>query len=202
LQSLSVAFPGWLQFTQDVVSDLNLAGFSPAHSGQRALSDGERRGRWHAYQTAIDPQVVPVRKTLLDWLLFRRVSKVVGGSSGKISSGRFRQRKKPSVCVMKAGSNSKSSWSPRCKRASAARPAKFGAELAATYAARSTNEIVGALRNLREQLTRERTARQVPFERQARILSAVEALSAQSDRVATDIDLLTAAGSSKASRNT
>jgi hypothetical protein len=49
---------------------------------------------------------------------------------------------------------------------------------------------VGALRNLREQLTRERAARQVPFDRQERILAAVDALNGESGRVAADIDRL------------
>jgi hypothetical protein len=190
LQSLASRSQGGLQFAPDVVSDLNLAGFSPAQSGQRALATVNGEDDGSAYQTAIDPQTVPVRKTLLDWLLFRRVSKVRRRLFGEdqqreipVEEKAKRLRDESRVEFEKLMETAVQSRFP-------ARPAKFGAELAATYATRSTNEIVGALRNLREQLTRERAARQVPFDRQERILSAVDALSAESNRVAADIDRL------------
>jgi hypothetical protein len=69
-----------------------------------------------------------------------------------------------------------------------AKPAKHGAGLVSAYVQRAVEEIGTNLRQSREQLIQQRASRQAPFDRNAKILTAMAELDTVADRVATAVE--------------
>jgi hypothetical protein len=69
-------------------------------------------------------------------------------------------------------------------------PQKFSDSLTEAYVKQTVAEISAELVELAEQLRRERAARQAPFDVNAGIINAAVKLAEQTNRVASDLDLL------------
>jgi hypothetical protein len=179
-----------LQPTVDVLADLKTAGFSPAASSQRALSSTAIEDDIASYKVAIPAESIPVRKSILDWLLFRSMAKVRRRLFGDDFTKEIPAEEKAKRLREDSRAELERVLESTIQARFPAKPAKYGADLVATHVKRAADEIANSLRQTREVLVQQRGSRQVPFDRQAKIIAAMTELESVSERVSGDIDLL------------
>lgn len=171
-------------------SDMETAGFSPAAAGDAAMDSIAPVFDSAPYAAAIKPASVPVRKTLLDWLLFRseaRVQTRLFGEDGKQEiTAREKERRLQEPSRAALNRHLEGIISDRFP----VLPEKFAAAIAADYSSRTAAEITKRLRELRELLVRERTELQAPFTLDAGILAAATNIECRAASVRGDIELL------------
>jgi energy-coupling factor transporter ATP-binding protein EcfA2 len=198
LQRLANRGYAGLNPTTEVLGDLQTAGFSPAGGVQRALGAATTEEDVAGYKAAIDPDRIPVRKSFLDWLLFRGMGKVRRRLFGEDQSLQIPAEEKAKRLREESRAEFERFLEETVQARFPARPAKFASDLATAYVQKAAEEIVQALKLQRDQFAKERAARKVPFERQAKIIATMAELDAQAERVAGDIDLLAEQEAAKA----
>jgi len=179
-----------LTLPPEIVADLQAAAFLPHESGRRAFGSARADAELGAYRMTIPVESVPVRKSFLDWLLFRRratVRRRVFGADGnrKLTppEKEKRLRKSGRAEFERLGEAAIHDRIP-------ARPTAFAANLARNYASSTAENIRADLRALRDLLTFHRQERQTPFETNAAILHAADALRSEAGRAARNIEIL------------
>jgi hypothetical protein len=181
-----------LQAPSDVVADMQIAGFSPAPSGQRALGSLTAQEDPTAYKITVKADGIPVQKSFLDWILFRGVATVRRRLFGEDLTREILPAEKEKRLREESRAEFERMLEAALQERLPGRPTKYAEALADSYVTRAREEILAGVRTLRDHLARERAQRQVPFERQAKIIGAFAELEAQAGRVALEIDLLAA----------
>jgi hypothetical protein len=176
--------------TVEVLSDLQTTGFSTNASSQKALTAANAEEDIASYKVTIPAETIPARKSVLDWLLFRSVANV----RRRIFGEDLAKEIPADVKAKRLGAESRAELERLIETTLQARfpskPSKHGADLVSAFLKRVVEEIVSSLRQSRDQIAQLRNSRQVPFDRQAKIIAAMTELESVSERVGKDIALL------------
>ena len=179
-----------LRVSADALADMKIAGFSPAESGavvQRVMAPTFDPTPFPA---RIEPDTIPVRKTLADWLMFRSIAKVRARLFGETGVKEIPAPEK----VRRFHEPARAALEKQLETVVSDRfpsiPEKFAAGTSVDYATQTAAEITRRLRELRDLLCRERAELQKPFELDASVLAAAAELNARSETIASDIRVL------------
>lgn len=190
VQRLASAEHGGLIPSTQVVSDLQTAGFSLANLSRHAASTLTMEEDVTPYKTTISAEALPVRKTFVDWILFRGQAKVRRRLFGDDQTRPITPEEKGK----RLGEESKAAFESHIEDTIRARfpalPAKYSDAVAERYNRQLTAEISNALVALADQLRSEHSARQAPFEINAQIIAAAVELSGETARTASALDQL------------
>jgi energy-coupling factor transporter ATP-binding protein EcfA2 len=173
-----------------VMTDLHAVGLQLGPVGQGAIPALRRVEEIDPFRGAIPVDEIPVRKTLGDLLLFRRIRTVRRRLFGEdltmpvSSQEKARRLREPSRTAL--GEIRERMVAERFPRL----PEETAGKLIAGYTTRFRADIVSTLERHREYLRRERTARQEPFDANARLLAALDTLRATSAKVASELAAL------------
>ncbi len=173
-----------------VMSDLHLAGFRltpAAEAARRALDEPCDET---AYLTAIKPEEIPVRKSLADWLLFRRIQTVRRRLFGADSTQAIPAAIKEQRLTDPAREAFGQMIDRTVKEKFPALPIRYSEALLTTYVTRFRDIVLEQLRGQRELLVQERADRQAPFDQNERILTSIRELKDTAAQLLTDIDAL------------
>jgi len=173
-----------------VQADMQTAGFSVAAASKRVLAALNAEDDTKPYQGKLDMEIVPVRKKFWDWILFRSVSSVRRRMFGEDGNKEVMPEEKSKRLLEESRAAFEAHIEDSIKARFPALPQKFSDSLADNYVKRMVSEVSAELVELLDQLKRERAARQAPFDVNAGIITAAAELSEQTNRVATDLELL------------
>jgi hypothetical protein len=171
-----------------VMSDLHLAGFKLAPVAETARLALNNRGSDTGYFLTVEQDEIPVRKSLADWFLFRRIQTVRRRLFGPDST----QAIAPEIKTQRLPEPARLALTQMIERAVKekfpALPASYSESLLTSYITKFCGEISEGLRVLRDTLATERAGHQGPYVVNQEILSAVEGLKAQAAQISTEID--------------
>ncbi len=176
--------------TAEILADLRTAGFSLREIGQRALAAARMDDDLAAYKMALRTDALPVKKSFVDWLLFRGRAKVRRRLFGTDGGRDITPLEKEKRLHAESRAEFESQWETAIRERFPSRPVAFSEKIADAYVAAAVENIGSSLRSLRATLTSQRDARQAPFDVQAAILGAANDLHEQAARVAKDVELL------------
>ncbi len=167
-----------------VMMDLNTVSFSLEQISQAALSKLDAKDDPEAYLTAISAETIPVRKSLGDWLLFRKIATVRRRLFGEGSLAPIA----PALKLKRLPELSRDVFSRTIDDAIRdkipALPTKYSERLLQDYVECFRQELLEALRRQRQQLVRERADRQIPYDVNTRIMKVLESLYTDAQAVA------------------
>ena len=159
-----------------VMSDLHALGFSLVPSAQAALVELNAEESLEAYRLKITAEAVPVNKTFVDWLLFRKMATV----RHRVFGEDLAQDVAPEIKQQRLGDESRESFAQMidevAKTKVAVLPGQFSERLLTAYVAKFQADVRDRLRGQRDQVATERAARQTPFEANSKVIAALEAL--------------------------
>jgi hypothetical protein len=176
-----------LHLHPDVLADMKAAGFSAGPCGGAALSGVSPSFDSAPFPAHLSAGVIPVKKTWVDWLLFRSIDKVRERLFG-VDGGReipIEEKEKRFLPISKEAFEKELDRIVQERFPSASE--KFAAEIGKEYAEGAVREVVRRLRELRSNLSRERADLQAPFDVDSAVLAASLALEKSADDVASDI---------------
>ncbi len=179
----------------EMVADLDASGFSPREPGQQALAAVRADDGLDSYKMTLDTESLPVRKTFIDWLLFRSRAKVRQRLFGPDGGSEIAPPEKENRLQAESRAQFERQWETAIRDRFPSRPAAFAAKIAHGYVTGAAENIRAGLRALRENLASQRDSRQVPFDIQGAILRAADELQQESARVAGAITRLAETGS-------
>jgi hypothetical protein len=190
IQRLGAGENGGLAPGVTVLADMRNAGFQTAALTKRVMNSITVEDDVAPYKTVFATETLPVRKTFLDWILFRSQAKVRRRLFGEDGTREIAPEEKTRRLVEDGRAMFESHIEDAIRARFPALPAKFSENVSDTYVKRFVAEVSAELIQLGDQLKRERAARQAPYDINARILAAAAELTQQTTRVATDLDLL------------
>ncbi len=168
-----------------VMMDLNTVNFSLGQISQAALSKLDAKDDPEAYLTAINAEAIPVRKSLGDWLLFRKIAKVRRRLFGDGALAPIA----PALKLKRLPELSRDVFlrmiDDAIRNKIPSLPAKYSERLLQDYVECFRQELLEALRRQRQHLVRERADRQIPYNVNTQIMKVLESLYADSQAVAT-----------------
>jgi hypothetical protein len=133
---------------------------------------------------------VPVRKSFADWLLFRRIATVrrrlFGADSMQAIPAAIKQRRLPDharAAFLQIIDHAVQDKIP-------ALPTRYSESLLTRYVAKFRDTVLEQLRVQRDQLAKERTERQGPFDANQRVLTSLAELKEQAAKVLIEIDAM------------
>ncbi|MEO6786088.1 MAG: dynamin family protein [Chthoniobacteraceae bacterium] len=194
LERLAGTAHAGLQLPAELVGDLQASGFSPRESGQRALVSARADEELAAYKMGVGTDTLPVRKTFVDWLLFRGRAKVRARLFGEDGSREIVPLEKEKRLGTDSRAEFENQWEAAIRERFPAKPVAFSDKLADSYIAAAAENIRSTLRALRDLLSSQRDVRQTPFAIQAAMLRAADELQEQAARVAKDLELISEEG--------
>ncbi len=195
LERLANAAHAGLRLPPEMIADLQASGFSPRESGQRALAAARMDDDPAAYKMSVRTETLPVRKTFMDWLLFRSRAKVRLRLFGADGNRDIVPLEKEKRLQRESRAEFENQWEAAIRERFPSRPVAFSEKLAAAYTTAAAENIGASLRALRALLSSQREARQAPFDIQATILRAADDLQQQAERVTRDLELISDDGS-------
>jgi GTPase SAR1 family protein len=173
-----------------IMTDLHAVGFrlgSAAHAGQTALTTEDNTA---AYAGEINETDVPVRKSFVDWLLFRSQATV----RRRLFGEDLTQQIEPEIKLQRLPDTTRDALRQVIDKTIAAKfpvsPTKYSEALLNDYIAKFCADVLSGLKQLREQLVKDRADRQTPFEINAKILEALGELDAKATAVAAGLSAL------------
>jgi hypothetical protein len=187
LRELLATSHGGAEPAAAVMSDLHTVNFQftpVAHSAWSSLDEPDANG---SYRTQIPLAEIPVRKTFVDWLLFRRKTTVRRRLFGEDGA----QAIAPEEKQKRLREPSRAAFEQIVDRTVSERfpalPHKFGDRLLSSYAQRFRASLLTALQQQRDEFAQARAAKQQPFDRNVQLLAALEELQQRTDKVASDL---------------
>lgn len=173
-----------------VMTDLHAVDFSLGGSAQAALPTLHAQEPVEAYRITIKEEEVPVRKSVGDWLLFRKMATVRRRLFGEGLTQSIEVEIKQKRLGETTGEALHKIIDEGVKARFPSLPGKFSDGLLSKYVARFREEVTARLREERERLIIERGERQVPFETNAEIIAASEDLKTQAEKVSAELTQL------------
>ncbi|MGB8168002.1 MAG: dynamin family protein [Chthoniobacteraceae bacterium] len=169
------------------MTDLHAIGFNLGRIASGALPGLDQREASNAYQLKINVEELPVRKSFVDWILFRGAATVRRRLFGEDLTQEIAPELKAKRLPQSSREVLETMIDAGVKEKFHKLPAKYSEELLTAYVAKFRADMLENLRQHREQLANERAARQAPFESNAAALTALDQLSEQAAKVAADI---------------
>jgi hypothetical protein len=174
----------------EVHADMKVAGFSAGPCGASVLATIQPSFDSTPFPAHIAPDSVPIRKTFVDWLLFRTVAKIrsrMFGSDGTLDIPIVEKEKRFNDITRTA-------LEKHLDTVVAERfptlPETFASGINRDYTTRTVSEITSRLRTLRDTLAKERAELQTPYEIDAAVLAAAVQLEQRAESIATDLSVL------------
>lgn len=173
-----------------VMTDLHAVDFELSGPAQAALPSIQIQDATEPYTTVISPEVIPVKKTLGDWFLFRGIATVrrrlFGEDLSKDIAPEEKQLRLPENCREAL----RESASDAVKAKVPSLPKTYSDRVLAAYTEKFCAEVLKGLRGLREELATERADREAPFKANADLLATMEALVGRVGAVAEELNSL------------
>jgi hypothetical protein len=173
-----------------VMSELHAVGFDLAPNARAAVPALNPEDAVSAYRMSIDPANIPVRKSIADWLLFRRIATVrrrlFGEDLSQDIAPEIKQKRLPEMsraALLQAMEDA-------VKPAFSTLPAKYAQGLLSDYIAKFRTSVLVGLQKRRDELEAERAARQTPFDANAQLLATLEQLREQTTQIARELESL------------
>jgi GTPase SAR1 family protein len=173
-----------------IMTDLHAVGFrlgSAAQAAQPALTLEDNTA---AYAGSIKEDDVPVRKSLADWLLFRSAGTVRRRLFGEDLS----QPIAPEIKLRRLPDTTRDALRQIIDKTVAAKfpsaPTKYSETLLDNYIAKFRSEALTGLKQLRDQLAKDRADRETPFAVNGSILTALGELDTKATAVASELSIL------------
>lgn len=179
-----------LKVSPDISADMSTAGFSPGPSGAAVLAPMSPTFDSTPFSAQVNAETIPVKKTFVDWLLFRSIAKVRTRLFGTDGTLDIPMQEKDRRFMEPARAALDKHLDGIVTERFPAHPEKFGADFSKDFATRSSAEITRRLRELRATLAKERADLQQPYDVDAGVLAAAVALERSAAGVTSDIEVL------------
>jgi hypothetical protein len=170
-----------------VMNDLHSVNFVLGQIAQSAAPALEGVEALEPYQMSIREEDVPVRKSFVDWLLFRGIATVrrrlFGEKLDQEITVEEKLKRLPETSLAALHELIAQSVAERFPEL----PAKFSDQLLGDYTAKYRGDLLQALRKRREQFEGERRSRQTPFELNRHVLEAITRVHAVAANVAQEL---------------
>jgi hypothetical protein len=175
-----------------VMHDLHTVGFALAPVASAAQPALDLAADEKPYTFALSPETLPLRKTFVDWLLFRGIKTVRRRLFGDDLKAEIAPEEKTRRFTDFTREAVYQQFDSILAERLPAIPLKHAEAAATAYVEKFVAEIKVGLDALYERLTNERAAKQKPFDVNARIFAALDALTQRSKETDTALDELAA----------
>jgi hypothetical protein len=179
---LDVAFGG-AEPPSALIADLNSIEFRLGPVGQSALPQLNEADAAAPYELALDATTIPVRKSFLDWILFRSQAKVRRRLFGDDAAKEIPAELKPKRLPETSREVVHSALDKAIDERFPSLPLAYSDELLKRYVAEFRNALLAALQGRRETFVRQRAEVRTPFEANERLLISLERLHDDSAEV-------------------
>lgn len=173
-----------------VMHDLHAVSFDLAPSGQTAMPALNPEDALNDYRMEVDVSTIPVRKTIGDWLLFRKIATVRRKLFGQDLSHDIA----PEIKEKRLTEPSKAALQKAMDDAAAPKfsslPAKYAEGLLADYVGKFRTSVLVGLQKKRADLEADRATKQAPFDANARLLTTLEQLREKTTQIARELESL------------
>ncbi|MDQ3623488.1 MAG: dynamin family protein [Verrucomicrobiota bacterium] len=173
-----------------VMNDLHTVGFRLGPIALAASPKLNAEEDFELYPMTINEQEVPVRKSLADWLLFRKVTTV----RRRLFGEQLSEQIAPEMKGKRLPESSREAFHKMIDAAVIERfpsfPAKFADTLLTGYVTKFRTDVLNRLRQQREELLEQRADRQEPFDANASVLASMQELNDLATEIAGDLNTL------------
>jgi len=170
-----------------IISDLHLAGFKLAPVAEVARTVLDEPSSEAPYLTIIKQEDVPVRKSFVDWLFFRRIRSVRRRLFGPDSAQAIPPETKDKRLPEAAREAFVQMIDRTVKERFPLHPGQYSESLFSNYVTKFCDTVLEQLRGERESLAKGRTDLQAPFDLNEQVLISLAALNEQATKILTDI---------------
>jgi hypothetical protein len=173
-----------------VMGDLHAVGFDLGPSAKAAIPALNPEDALTSYRMEIDLSTIPVRKSIGDWLLFRRIATVrrrlFGEDLAQEIAPEVKQKRLPALSRTAFEQALEGAVTPKFSTL----PAKYAQGLLSDYVGKFRTSVLVGLQKRREELEAERAARQTPFEANTQLLATLKELREQTTQIARELESL------------
>jgi hypothetical protein len=173
-----------------VMGDLHAVGFDLAPSARAAVPALNPDDALSSYRMEIDASTIPVRKSIGDWLLFRKIATVrrrlFGEDLAQEIAPEVKQKRLPASSHAAFEQAQEGAVTPKFSTL----PAKYAQGLLSDYVEKFRTSVLVGLQKRRGELEAERAARQTPFDANAQLLATLEELREQTTQIARELESL------------
>jgi len=173
-----------------VMSQLHAIGFNLTPSAQSAVSALNPEDAVSSYRMSIDPANIPVRKSIGDWLLFRKIASVRRRVFGEDLSNEISPENKEKRLPEQSRAALEQSIDNAVKPAFSTLPASYAQGLMADYVGKFRTSVLVGLQKRRSELEAERAERRAPFEVNGQLLESLKQLRDQTTLIARELESL------------
>jgi Dynamin family len=173
-----------------VMSELHAVSFDLAPSARAAAPALNPDDAISSYCMSIDPASIPVRKSIADWLLFRRIATVrrrlFGEDLSQDIAPEVKQKRLPEIsraALLQAMEDA-------VKPAFSTLPSRYAQSLLLDYIGKFRTSVLVGLQKRRGELEAERAARQRPFDANSQLLDSLQQLRDQTTQIARELESL------------
>jgi hypothetical protein len=173
-----------------VMSDLHAVSFDLAPSARTAIPALNPEDALNSYRMEVDASTIPVRKSIGDWLLFRKIAtvrrKLFGEDLSQEIAPEVKQKRLPEVSKAALDKALEDAVAPKFSTL----PAKYAQGLLSDYVGKFRTSVLVGLQKRRADLETERATRQVPFDANAQLLATLEELREKTTQIARELESL------------
>jgi Dynamin family len=173
-----------------VMSDLHSVGFNLGPSAKAAVPALNPDDLIGSYQTTIDASTIPVRKSFVDWLLFRKVASVrrrlFGEDLAQDIAPEVKQKRLPELSRAALEQALTNAVAPKFSTL----PAQYAQGLFTDYVGKFRTSVLVGLQKRRAELEAERASRKAPYDANAQVLASMKELREQSTQIARELESL------------
>lgn len=173
-----------------VMSELHAVNFDlnpSAHTATPALNPDDALT---SYRMEIDPAAIPVRKSIADWFLFRKIAtvrrKLFGEDLAQDIAPEVKQKRLPELSRAALQQVMENAVAPKFSTL----PAKYSENLLSDYVGKFRTSVLVGLQKRRAELEADRKTRQEPFDANAHLLATLEQLREQTTQIARELESL------------
>jgi hypothetical protein len=173
-----------------VMSDLHAVGFDLGPSARAALPTLNPDDAVNSYRMTIDASAIPVRKSIVDWLLFRKVATVRRRLFGEDLSldivPELKQKRLPEASREALDQAMTNAVTPKFSTL----PANYAQGLFSDYVGKFRTSVLVGLQKRRAELEAERASRKAPYDANAQVLESMKQLREQGTQVGRELESL------------
>jgi len=173
-----------------VMSELHAVGFDLAPSARAAVPALNPDDPVNSYRMELDGSTIPVRKSIGDWLLFRKMATVrrrlFGENLSQEIAPEMKQKRLPDVSRAALEQALDAAVKPKFSTL----PAKYAQRLLSDYIEKFRTSVIVGLQKRRAELETERSSRQIPFDANAAVLASLDQLRDQTTQIARELESL------------
>lgn len=173
-----------------VMSDLHGVSFELGPSARAATPALNPDDAVNSYRMEFDASTIPVRKSIGDWLLFRKIATVrrrlFGQDLTQEIAPEMKQKRLPELSRAAFQKAIEDAVTPKFST----QPEEYAQGLLADYIGKFRTNVLVGLQKRRADLEAERATRQAPFDANAQLLATLEKLRQQTTQIARELESL------------